>query len=260
MRETRQAAETVDEAIEQALGVLDAARDEIEFEVLVEPEHRVFGKNIDAEVRVWVVEEQMTISIDEDGQNDAADDDQEVVEAEADLDDSVVCDEEMQSFSREPGELSEDELDQVADTAIDVLREILAYFGAEDSAIDEYEGDKGEIQLDVVGDDLAVLIGRHGRTLDALQYAVVSATNRRLGYRYPVVIDVEGYKYRRRQKIEGLARSAATKACKQGKNVRLRPMTSYERRIVHLALRDDSRVTTASEGEEPNRRVVVKPV
>jgi spoIIIJ-associated protein len=147
----------------------------------------------------------------------------------------------------------------VADTAIDVLRSILSYFDADDAGIDEYEGDEGEIQLDVVGDDMAVLIGRHGRTLDALQYTVVSATNKRLGFRYPIVIDVEGYKYRRRQKIEGLARSAASKASNQGKNIRLRPMTSYERRIVHLALRDDRRVTTVSEGEEPNRRVVVKP-
>lgn len=173
--------------------------------------------------------------------------------------DEGVCEEEKQPFSPDTEALSDEELDQVADTAIDILRKIISYFGIEDTSIDEYEGDDGEIILDVVGDDLAILIGRHGRTLDALQLLVASSVNKVLGYRYPIVLDIEGYKYRRRQKIEGIAHSAASRAVKQGMPIRLRPMVSYERRYVHIALRDDSRVMTVSEGEEPNRYVVVKP-
>jgi len=80
-----------------------------------------------------------------------------------------------------------------------------------------------------------------------------------MGFRYPVVVDVEGYRHRRRQKVEEIAKRAADRASRQKTAVRLRPMTAYERRIVHVALRDDRRVETGSEGAEPYRQVVVKP-
>jgi spoIIIJ-associated protein len=160
----------------------------------------------------------------------------------------------------EADEISEEELDTIADTAIDVLRGILQYFDAEDCAIDEYEGDDGELILDIVGNDLAVLIGRHGKTLEALQFLVSSIVNRKLGFRYPVVIDIEGYKNRRRQKLEATAKSSAARAIRQQTEIRLRPMPSYERRVVHITLRNDNRVTTESEGVDPNRYVVIKPL
>lgn len=158
------------------------------------------------------------------------------------------------------GEITDEELDRIADTAIAALQDILKHFDVGDVTIDEYEGDDGELILDITGDDLAVLIGRHGKTLDALQFVVSAITVRSIGYRYPVVVDVEGYKNRQRQKLESIARSSANKAANQQRSVRLRPMTPYERRIVHIALRDDSRVETASEGEGSARHVVVLPV
>lgn len=154
---------------------------------------------------------------------------------------------------------SEEDLDAVADTAIEVLRTILAHFDADGAEINEYEGDDQEIILDVVGGDLAILIGRRGHTLEAIQTLVSNITNRKLGYRYPVTIDVESYKHRQRQKIESLAYSAASRADRQDREVSLRPMNPYERRLVHMALRDDERVETYSVGEEPNRHVVVAP-
>ena len=158
------------------------------------------------------------------------------------------------------GEITDEELDRIADTAIAALQDILKHFDVGDVTIDEYEGDDGELILDITGDDLAVLIGRHGKTLDALQFVVSAITVRSIGYRYPVVVDVEGYKNRQRQKHESIARSSANKAANQQRSVKLRPMTPYERRIVHIALRDDSRVETASEGEGSARHVVVLPV
>lgn len=154
---------------------------------------------------------------------------------------------------------SEEDLDAVADTAIEVLRTVLAHFDADGAEINEYEGDDQEIILDVVGGDLAILIGRRGHTLEAIQTLVSNITNRKLGYRYPVTIDVESYKHRQRQKIESLAYSAASRADRQDREVSLRPMNPYERRLVHMALRDDERVETYSVGEEPNRHVVVAP-
>lgn len=174
--------------------------------------------------------------------------------------------EEMQEESlakenlEENSEITEEELDSIADTAIAALQDILKYFNVGEVTIDEYEGDDGELILDITGNDLAVLIGRHGKTLDALQFIVSAITVRAIGFRYPVVVDVEGYKNRQRQKLESIAHSSANRAASQHRNVKLRPMTPYERRIIHIALREDDRVETASEGEGSARHVVVFPV
>ena len=156
-------------------------------------------------------------------------------------------------------DLTDEELDNVADTAIAALKDILKYFNVGEVTIDEYEGDEGELILDITGGDLAVLIGRHGRTLDALQFLVSAITVRSIGFRFPVIVDIEGYKNRQRQKLEALAHSSANKAARSHRSVKLRPMSPYERRIIHVALREDKRVSTASEGEGAGRYVVVIP-
>lgn len=154
-------------------------------------------------------------------------------------------------------ELTDEELDTVADVALSVIRNILKHFDAEDSPIDEYEGDDGELILDVTAPNLAVLIGRHGRTLESLQTMFSLIVSRRLGFRYPVVVDIEGYKSRRNDKVASMAHSAAARAVRQHGSVALPPMSAYERRLVHIALRDNAAVETHSEGVDPERRVVV---
>ena len=154
-------------------------------------------------------------------------------------------------------ELSDEELDTIADVAVSVLRDILFHFDAQDSPIDEYDGDEGELILDVTAPDLAVLIGRHGRTLESLQTLFSLLVSRKLGFRYPVAVDVEGYKSRRHDKVISMARSAASRAIRQHSTVSLPPMSAYERRLVHIALRDNNRVDTHSEGSDPERRVVI---
>ncbi|MDR2035823.1 MAG: KH domain-containing protein [Coriobacteriales bacterium] len=161
------------------------------------------------------------------------------------------------TYSKSPA-LTDEELDQVADTAIETLWSILGFFDAKDASVDEYEGEEGELILDVVGGDLAVLIGRYGKTLDALQFLVASIVNKKIGFRYPIIVDIEGYRHRRRQKLETLAKSSAARCIRSRSDVRLRPMTPYERRIIHIILRNEKRVVTESEGEEPNRCIVVK--
>lgn len=156
-------------------------------------------------------------------------------------------------------ELTDNETDKVADVAVEYLRELLGFFGETQCSIDEYDGDNGELILDVNGGDLAVLIGRHGRTLDSLQMVLSSLMSSRLKFYYPIVVDIESYKSRRKSKVQGLARAAASKARKQGR-VAMAPMNAYERRLVHLTLVDDDTVTTHSEGEDPNRRVVITAV
>lgn len=186
--------------------------------------------------------------------NDAIDFEEDVEEIETDESEEKTSPDENGIV-----ELTDEELDEVADTAIAILQDILKYFNVGEVTIDEYEGDEGELILDITGDDLAVLIGRHGKTLDSLQFLVSAVTVRKMGFRYPVVVDVEGYKSRQRQKLESIARSAANRAAGQNRSIKLRPMTPYERRIVHITLRDDDRVETASEGEGSARHVVIIP-
>lgn len=164
-------------------------------------------------------------------------------------------------YISEEAEMVEDvNLDEVADVSIETLQGILSYFEIGEITIDEYEGDEDELILDITGNDLAILIGRYGRTLDALQY-LVSATNyRKLGFRYPVVIDVEGYKNRQREKLESIALSTAKRALTQGRSIPMKPMTPYERRLVHIALKSNPKVRTESEGEGIERHIVVIPV
>ncbi len=239
-------AATVEEAVDAALEQLGVQQDAVEYEVLEEPGKKVFGmgSSREAKVRVWVTDVGLTADVVEPATEDEAED----VGPPAELSDRPSAD-----------ELSDEELDQVADAAVAALRTILGHFGLEGPTVEEYEGDDGEIILDVVGGDLGLLIGRHGRTLDALQTAVGAVTTRQLGFRYPVVVDVEGYRHRRRQKIEDMARRSADRAAKQHAPVRMRPMTAYERRVVHMVLRDDRRVATVSEGADPFRQVVISP-
>lgn len=156
--------------------------------------------------------------------------------------------------------LTDEETDAVADLAVSYLKAILALFGETSSSIDEYDGEAGELILDVNGGDLAVLIGRHGRTLDALQMVLSSLMSSRLKFYYPIVVDIEGYKTRRRRKLEDIAHSSAARAKQRHSKVSLAPMNAYERRIIHLALREDTGVVTHSEGEEPERCVVITAV
>lgn len=169
-----------------------------------------------------------------------------------------ITEEQLQKKEHIRPALTDEELDHVADVAIETLRGILCYFDAEEASIDEYEGEDGELILDVVGENLAVLIGRYGKTLDALQFIVASIVNKTIGFRYPIIVDIEGYRHRRRQKLESMAKSSAARCIRNMSPVRLRPMTPYERRIIHIILRNEKRVYTESEGEEPNRCIVIK--
>lgn len=156
--------------------------------------------------------------------------------------------------------LTDDEMDRIADLAVGYLKGILSLFGEDHCSIDEYDGEDGELILDVSEGDLAVLIGRHGRTLDALQMVLTSLLSSKIKFYYPVSVDIESYKSRRKRKLEEIARSSAARARQRGGKVTLAPMNAYERRLIHLALRDDDSVVTHSEGEEPERRVVITAV
>lgn len=114
------------------------------------------------------------------------------------------------------------------------------------------------ILLNLHGEGLGILIGKHGQTLDALQYLTNLAAGKAFHHHYFVLLDVENYRERRKDTLEALARRLAGKVKRTGEPVKLEPMAAGERRIIHLALQNDGAVTTESEGEAPHRYVVIK--
>lgn len=112
--------------------------------------------------------------------------------------------------------------------------------------------------IDVNGEALGVLIGRRGQTLDALQELARTAVQRRLRSRVRLLVDVEGYRARRRASLADYARAIAERAKARGTEIELEPMTAYERKIVHDAVAEIDGASSFSEGDEPNRKVVVR--
>ena len=118
---------------------------------------------------------------------------------------------------------------------------------------------ENELTIDVKAEDMGVLIGKRGQTLDSLQYIVSLAINKDCSEYVKVKLDSENYRVRRKETLENLAKNIASKVKRTGKAVSLEPMNSFERRIIHSALQGDSDCETYSEGADPYRKVVVKP-
>lgn len=121
----------------------------------------------------------------------------------------------------------------------------------------DYKEEERELSIDLNGDDMGVLIGKRGQTLDSLQYLVSLVVNKDVDDYIRVKVDTENYRERRKETLENLAKNIAYKVKRTRRPVSLEPMNPYERRIIHSALQNDKYVTTHSEGEEPFRKVVV---
>ena len=159
-----------------------------------------------------------------------------------------------------PSQVSEDHANETSQASLvrELLERTIAASGVAATVQIDESGD--ELVATLVGPDLGVLIGRHGQTLDALQYLSNAIGHRTHGEDRPrVVVDAAGYRARRAATLESVARRAAEQAAATGRRVELEPMTAVERRIVHELLKDDPEVETASEGAEPTRFVVVLP-
>ena len=113
--------------------------------------------------------------------------------------------------------------------------------------------------INLEGDNLGILIGRRGETLDALQYLINLSVNKNLESRRKFILDIEGYRQRREETLKKLAQKLADKATQRGRNVVLEPMNSLERRIIHTALQGRDDISTFSEGEEPYRKIIIAP-
>lgn len=146
--------------------------------------------------------------------------------------------------------------EEVAAEAEGFVKGMIGAMGLEAEITSSADDDTAYVE--VVGDDLGSLIGRRGQTLDALQELTRTAVQRKLRSRARLLVDVEGYRARRKSSLIEYAQSIAERAKERGTEIELEPMSAYERKIVHDAVAEVDGASSFSEGEEPNRKVVVR--
>lgn len=145
----------------------------------------------------------------------------------------------------------------VQDIAKDFLRDVFEAMDLTVVVNVEYDEIENSMNIELSGDEMGVLIGKRGQTLDSLQYLVSLVVNKGVENYIRVKVDTENYRQRRKETLENLAKNISYKVKRTKRPVSLEPMNPYERRIIHSALQNDKYVTTYSEGEEPFRHVVV---
>ncbi len=158
---------------------------------------------------------------------------------------------------RPSDERADEDLPPGADSLREFMQNVVDLMGVEAhvSAAETPEG----VRAEITGDDLGLLIGRHGSTLDALQYVAAIVLNGDRRERRQVIVDAEGYRDRRAAILTSLADRMVQKVVRDGAPVTLKPMSAAERKVIHLHLKEHPRVETVSEGNEPFRAVVVSP-
>lgn len=148
--------------------------------------------------------------------------------------------------------------DEVVEKAKKFLQEVFSAMKIE-AAMEKFVNTQdGSVVIRLHGDDMGILIGKHGQTLDSLQYLTNLVANKTEKDWTRIIIDVEDYRDRRVETLTRLAKRLADRVRREGEPVALEPMNPHERKIVHLALQNDRRIVTHSEGEEPNRYIVIE--
>lgn len=206
----------------------------------------------DAAQEVKEAAEEMAADADADVAAEAAEDGAEAVEEAP-----VKARSSEPRRKKEERPLTEEEVKIAADKADEFLTQVFGAMGMDVEIESSYDKADNILTLDLAGDDMGILIGKRGQTLDSLQYLVSLVVNKESASYVHVKCDTENYRERRKRTLENLAKNMAFKVKRTKQNVVLEPMNPYERRIIHSALQGDKFVTTYSEGEEPYRKVVV---
>lgn len=160
-------------------------------------------------------------------------------------------------FGAKPVIIQAKKKETIEDKAVDFLKQIFDAMHMEVSITAKYHEEEQELYLNLEGEDMGILIGKRGQTLDSLQYLVSLIVNKGTEGYLRVKLDTENYRERRKETLETLAKNIAYKVKRTKRPVSLEPMNPYERRIIHAALQNDKYVLTRSEGEEPFRHVVI---
>lgn len=238
---------TIEEAIQAAADELGVKESDLEIEILETPTKRLFGLfgETPAKIRATVKEIAPPVVIEEPARVE------ETIQAEPTIEpvlEPSPVEETVQPFDR----------DKVIDAAEDFLHDVFAAINLEVVMKIEDDAEEGCL-IELSGKGLGILIGRRGQALDALQYILNLAVNRKTEEKIHFTLDVEGYRRRREQALIKLAKGVAERAIKTRHEVKLEPMNRYERKIIHTVLQENNRVETHSAGEEPYRYIIVSP-
>lgn len=234
---------SIAEALQKALTELQCQKDEIEYVVLQQPSAGFLGLFGGKPARLRVMRKAAAQPAEKSATAQATTHSESAPAAEAAANEAAKA----EPTAEEQAQRAEQFLHNVM-VAMDVP-----------VRIERSESEEGTV-FNLIGEDLGILIGKHGQTLDSLQYLANLAANRGIdGERHHIVLDIENYRARREETLKTLAEHLAEKACRIHRDVRLEPMNRHERKIIHTALQDSERVTTRSEGDEPRRYVVIAP-
>ncbi|MBS7369155.1 MAG: protein jag [Oscillospiraceae bacterium] len=248
-------AKTVDEAKALAAAEFGVSADEINFEILEQPRKTLFG-GLKGEARVKAIYEAPAAPAVQETAAAAEAATQEAIAAEeaapAVFEDEDK-DENAQSALPENFDVN---ASLKVKTAVAYLTDVLHALGLENFTITPVIRD-GNVVLDIAGEKLGVVIGKRGETLDALQYLAILASNRTEESYCRISIDCNGYRDKRRETLESLAKRTSAKVIKQGRKIALEPMNPYERRIIHSCVAEIEGVSSHSTGTEPYRKVVI---
>ena len=254
-------ADSVEDATAEALAQLSARSTEVTVEVLATPRAGVLGLGA-RQARVRVTRKTaagITAPADTDGNRREQ---RASSERAAPRNPSAVKNQAAPSAKSDDGagsnRKSADQEEQRREATV-ILKQILEMMG-ERAEVNQIEVDAESVELEIKGDGSGILIGRHGQTLDALEYVVNRILARRIKDAAPISLETESYRSRRRQQLHRMALSVGERAKREHQTVRLDPMPPRDRRVVHLALKDDPMITTRSAGEGFLRSIEIVPV
>jgi spoIIIJ-associated protein len=238
-------APSIDEAVDKGLEQLGMSQEDVEVEVLDAGSKGLFG------IRARQARVRLIIRNTADSKNKSV----EPQKATAFEMLSTESDRDYPSMTAQEIEIAE----QVSVQVVKDLLEKMKVHATVSSTILEPEDsrDYPMVKVDIQGADLSILIGRKAETLNALQYITNLIVGKELGRWIPLLVDVQGYRSRRQQQLQQLARRMAEQAIHTGRRQVLEPMPANERRFVHLELRDHPKVSTSSVGDDPNRKVTI---
>ena len=160
-------------------------------------------------------------------------------------------------FGSRPAIIRAKKIETVDDKAVEFLNSVFDAMGISVDVETKLNEEEKELEVNLTGGEMGILIGKRGQTLDSLQYLVSLVVNKKTDEYLRVKLDTENYRARRKETLETLAKNIAYKVKRTKRSVALEPMNPYERRIIHSALQNDKVVFTRSEGEEPFRHVVI---
>lgn len=244
-------AKTIEEAKELAAKEFGVSADEIEFDILEQPRKTLFG-GLKGEARVNAIYEPAA----EEPKKRFFEDDEEDEEAAEESAPEALDDEKSDDEEEALPEDFDVSKSLKVKTAIEYLTAVLKALGLEKFTITP-EKRGGNVVLDIKGEKLGVVIGKRGETLDSLQYLTILASNRTEESFCRISLDCNGYRDKRRETLDALARKTSAKVIKQGRKIALEPMNPYERRIIHSCVAEIEGVSSRSTGSEPFRKVVI---